>query len=70
MQEHGSIYVPCPAAPDEALMSRFLAKVALKCLALRLLEFEGYAEMVTSEATLASFKATFGVAPMPGLALL
>ena len=30
---HGRIYVPSPSPPDEALLSRFLAKVALEVLA-------------------------------------
>jgi hypothetical protein len=36
--ESGRIYVPCPTAPDKALMSRFLAKVAIECLTLNIVE--------------------------------
>ncbi len=51
-QKQGRIYVPRPLAPNKALMSRFLAKVALECLALRVIGPDRTAEMVISEATL------------------
>lgn len=37
----GNLIVPAPTTPHEFLMSRFLAKLALECLALRLVEVEG-----------------------------
>jgi hypothetical protein len=50
--ETGRIYVPRTKAPDEALMSRFLAKVAVECLALRFMQSDGHAQSVVSEAAL------------------
>lgn len=51
-QKEGRIYVPRPVAPNEVLMSRFLAKVAIECLALRVSGSGGDAEMVVAEDTL------------------
>lgn len=48
-RREGRIYIPTPEAPDEALMSRFLAKVAIECLALRMIEAYGDAQEVVSE---------------------
>jgi hypothetical protein len=48
----GRLIFPKPASPDEQLMSRFLAKVALECLALRLVDIEGGIEKITSKAEL------------------
>ena len=52
----GRIYIPHPLAPDEALMSRFLAKVAVECLALRMIEANGDAQAVVSEEALDSLR--------------
>lgn len=47
----GKLFIPIPTAPDQRLMSRFLAKVALECLALRLSDIEGgINEIVTKSA--------------------
>ncbi len=35
--EEGRIYIPRPTSPDVMLMSRFLAKIAIECLALKLI---------------------------------
>jgi hypothetical protein len=51
-QESGRIYMPRPVAPDEALMSRFLAKVAIECLALKMIEVDGGVNEVTAERAL------------------
>lgn len=48
----GRIYVPAPTAPNEVLMSRFLAKVAIECVALRFTPKDGHAEAVVSERAL------------------
>jgi hypothetical protein len=49
--ETGRIYIPYPEAPDETLMSRFLAKIAVECLALKLLELaDGINEIVSERA--------------------
>lgn len=48
-QGSGRIYVPRPEAPDRALMSRFLAKVAIECVALRMIESDGGVNEVASE---------------------
>ena len=50
--EEGRIYIPLPTAPDEALMSRFLAKVAVECLALNLIEQNGGMDGLLSEPAL------------------
>jgi len=41
MSSRGSLIVPIPTEPDEQLLSRFLAKVAIEALALRVLKIEG-----------------------------
>jgi hypothetical protein len=48
----GRIYVPRPSAPDVMLMSRFLAKVAVECLALKLIDSDGGLDAVLSEPAL------------------
>ncbi len=48
----GRIYVPHPTTPDEALMSRFLAKVAVECLALKFLDHENGINKIVSERAL------------------
>jgi hypothetical protein len=50
--ETGRIYVPRPTAPDETLMSRFLAKVAVECLALKMVERDDGIDEVVSELAL------------------
>jgi hypothetical protein len=50
--ENGRIYVPHPTAPNETLMSRFLAKVAVECLALRVVERDDGINEVVSERAL------------------
>jgi HNH endonuclease len=49
---YGKLYLPKPSAPNESLMSRFLAKVALESLALRLADFEGGVEEVDQKQQL------------------
>ena len=50
-QKSGRIYMPRPVAPDEALMSRFLAKVAIECLALKMVDVEdGVAQIMAEKA--------------------
>ncbi len=39
---HGSLLIPIPAEPGEQLLSRFVAKVALEALALRLIDVDGW----------------------------
>jgi len=48
----GSFVIPIPAAPSESLMSRFLAKLALECLALRLANVEGGIDEIASKPEL------------------
>lgn len=48
----GRLIIPKPLHPDEQLMSRFLAKVALECLTLRLVNIEGGQEEITSKVEL------------------
>jgi hypothetical protein len=50
--EEGRIYIPIPTAPDDALMSRFLAKVAVECLALNLISHDYGPEELLSERAL------------------
>jgi hypothetical protein len=50
--EEGRIYMPRPTSPDVVLMSRFLAKVAIECLALKLIEKDRGLEAVLSEPAL------------------
>ena len=45
---YGKLYIPQPSTPNESLMSRFLAKLALECLALRLVDIEGGIEELAS----------------------
>jgi hypothetical protein len=50
ISDHGTLMIPASDRPDPMLLSRFLAKVALECLALRLLEIPGgLEEIVTLE---------------------
>lgn len=55
-QRGGRIYIPHPLAPDEALMSRFLAKIAVECLALRMIDTNRDAQAVLSEDALDSLR--------------
>jgi HNH endonuclease len=50
--DEGRIYIPHPTSPDVVLMSRFLAKVAIECLALKLIEEDGGLDAVLSEPAL------------------
>ena len=50
--ETGSVIVPTPIAPDEKLMSRFLAKIALECLTLRLVNIEGGIDEIVTKCAL------------------
>jgi hypothetical protein len=53
MLEHdeGRIYMPKPDAPSDVLMSRFLAKVAVECVALSMSKLDnGFDQVVTEEA--------------------
>jgi hypothetical protein len=48
----GRIYISHPEAPDETLMSRFLAKVVVECLALKLRERDDEISEIVSERAL------------------
>lgn len=48
----GKLIIPIPTAPDQRLMSRFLAKVALECLALRLVDIEGGIDEIVTKTAL------------------
>jgi hypothetical protein len=48
----GRIYIPCPTSPSEMLISRFLAKVAIECLALRVVDLDGGIGGIVSEQAL------------------
>jgi hypothetical protein len=48
----GRFIIPKPEYPNEQLMSRFLAKVALECLTLRLVDIEGGVEEIASKTEL------------------
>lgn len=48
----GKLIIPTPTAPDQRLVSRFLAKVALECLALRLVDIEGGIEEIVTKCAL------------------
>jgi len=50
--ETGRIYLPFPTAPNEMLMSRFLAKVAIECLALEVVDLDGGTAGIISEHAL------------------
>jgi hypothetical protein len=50
--ETGRIYMPIPAAPNEIVLSRFLAKVAVECLALRVVDLDGGIDGLVSERAL------------------
>jgi hypothetical protein len=50
--EEGRVYIPRPISPDVVLMSRFLAKVAIECLALKLIEEDRGLDAVLSEPAL------------------
>lgn len=48
----GKLIIPTPPAPDQHLMSRFLAKVALECLALRLVDIRGGIDEIVTKSAL------------------
>jgi hypothetical protein len=48
----GKLIIPMPTAPDQGLMARFLAKVALECLALRLVVIEGGIDEIVTKSGL------------------
>jgi hypothetical protein len=48
----GKLIIPIPTVADQRLMSRFLAKVALECLALRLLDLPGGIDEIASKTGL------------------
>ena len=48
----GTLIIPMPTTPDQRLMSRFLAKVALECLALRLADIEGGIDEIVTKSAL------------------
>ena len=50
--EAGSFLIPTPDAPSESLMSRFLAKLALECLARRLADVDGGISEIASKPEL------------------
>ena len=54
---HGTVVVPIPGEPDERLMSRFLAKVAIEALALRLLGAPGGLREVVEKGELDPIRA-------------
>lgn len=49
---HGTLLIPVATAPDERLISRFLAKVALEALALRFLDVSAGVEEVAEKSEL------------------
>jgi hypothetical protein len=52
LSSKGTLLIPFATAPDQRLVSRFLAKVALEALALRLLDVPGGLEEVTDKPEL------------------
>jgi hypothetical protein len=50
--DEGRIYIPVPGPPSEILMSRFLAKVAVECVALKMLTLDDGIDQVIAEQAL------------------
>jgi len=53
---HGSVVVPVPDEPDDHLLSRFLGKVAIEALALRLLDIPGGLQAVAEMEDLSALR--------------
>lgn len=50
--ERGSLWLPEPSVMDKKLVSRFLGKVAIEALAIRLMDIDGWREEILSQEAL------------------
>jgi hypothetical protein len=50
--KRGTLLIPIPSASDKKLLSRFLAKVAIEALALRLMDMNGWNEEIVEKQEL------------------